>query len=338
MTLYYRPIVHTDATRPAGALTLAGGWCWFSHVEVLSRAGAQGLMPATDLPAEVQARLTAPRAPLAGVAFDRPSIMGILNVTPDSFSDGGRFNAPEAALAQAQALAGAGADMLDIGGESTRPGAAEVPVEEEISRTAPVIAALRAQGYAAPISIDTRKAPVAAAAVQAGAGLVNDVSAMLFDPAMAATVAASDAALCLMHAQGTPATMQADPHYDNVLLDVYDHLAARLAVAEAAGIARTRVMLDPGIGFGKTLAHNLALLRGLSLFHTLGCPILLGVSRKRFIGTIGGAEAAEARMPGTLAVTLAGLGQGVQMHRVHDVAEIVQGVRLYNAITKGGAQ
>ena len=335
MKVYYRPIAQTDAARPAGAVPLAGGWCWFTQAEALTRRGAQGLVPASEIPSAQRDRLTAPRPALAGIGFDRPSVMGILNVTPDSFSDGGRFDAPEAALAQARALAAAGADILDIGGESTRPGAAEVAVSEEISRTAPVIAALRAQGFARPISIDTRKAAVAAAAVAAGAGLVNDVSAMIFDPAMAATVAGSGAALCLMHAQGTPATMQAEPRYDDVLLDVYDHLEARLAEAEAAGIDRARVLLDPGIGFGKKVAHNLALLRGLSLFHGLGCPILLGVSRKRFIGTIAGVERADARAPGTLAVTLSGLMQGVQMHRVHDVAEIAQGIRLFDAITRG---
>lgn len=335
MKTWFRPIAQTDAVRPAAALPLAGGWCWFTHAEVLTRAGSQGLVAVADLPPEVLARLTAPRAPLAGIGFDRPSVMGILNVTPDSFSDGGRFDAPEAALSQALALAVAGADILDIGGESTRPGAAEVPAAEEISRTAPVIAALRAQGFAQPISIDTRKAPVAAAAVAAGAGLVNDVSAMLFDPAMAGTVASAGAALCLMHAQGRPATMQAEPRYDDVLLDVYDHLEARVLAAEAAGIDRSRVLLDPGIGFGKTVAHNLTLLRGLSLFHGLGCPILLGVSRKRFIGAIAGVDQADARAPGTLAVTLAGLAQGVQMHRVHDVAEIAQGIRLFEAITRG---
>ena len=298
-------------------------------------AVSQGLMAAADLPEPVLARLTAPRRPLAGVGFDRPSIMGILNVTPDSFSDGGRFVAPEAALAQARALAQAGADMIDIGGESTRPGAAQVPVDNEISRTAPVIAALCAQGFDLPLSIDTRKAGVAQVAVAAGAALVNDVSAFAFDPKMVAVVATSGAAVCLMHAQGTPETMQAAPQYDDVLLDVYDHLEERLAASEAAGIARERVLLDPGIGFGKTVTHNLELLRGLSLLHGLGCPILLGVSRKRFIGTIGQAEAAADRAPGTLAVTLAGLMQGVQMHRVHDVAEIAQGIRLFDAITRG---
>ncbi|MGD9918057.1 MAG: dihydropteroate synthase [Paenirhodobacter sp.] len=338
MKRYYRPIAQTDAARPAGAVPLAGGWCWFSHAEVLTRAGSEGLVPVADLPEEVVARLSAPRAQMADIGFDRPSIMGILNVTPDSFSDGGKFDAPEVALARARALVAAGADMLDIGGESTRPGALEVPVEEEISRTAPVIAALRSGGFATPISIDTRKAAVAEATLAAGADLVNDVSAMLFDPAMEAVVAATQAPVCLMHAQGLPEGMQADPRYDNVLLDVYDHLEERLVAAEAAGIARARVLIDPGIGFGKTVAHNLALIRGLSLFHGFGCPLLLGVSRKRFIGTIGGAEAADARAPGTLAVTLAGLAQGAQMHRVHDVAEIAQGVRLFDAITRGYEQ
>lgn len=333
--LYYRPIARTEALRPAGAVTLAGGWCWFDSAEVLSRRGSDGLIAARDLPAEVLDRLCAPRAQMAGIGFDRPSVMGILNLTPDSFSDGGRFNAPEVALERARKLVSDGADILDIGGESTRPGATEVAVTDEIARTAPVIAMLRGSGFAAPISIDTRKAGVARATVAAGAGLINDVAAMEFDPGMAAAAAETDAALCLMHAQGLPETMQDDPRYQDVLLDVYDYLAARIAVAEAAGIAREKILLDPGIGFGKTVAHNLALIRGLSLFHGLGCAILLGVSRKRFIGAVGQAPEAVSRMPGTLAVTLAGLDQGIQMHRVHDVAEIAQGIRLWDAITRG---
>ncbi len=311
---------------------MAGGWGWFTHAEVLSRQGSLGLIAARDLPADMAHRIAAPRAPMAGLDFTGPRIMGILNVTPDSFSDGGRFNAAEQAVTRARDLAAAGADMLDIGGESTRPGAHDVPVPEEITRTAPVIAALRGAGYATPISVDTRKAAVAHAAVAAGAGLVNDVTAMVYDPAMVATVAASGAAVCLMHAQGDPATMQVAPRYDDVLLDVYDYLEERIAVAEAAGISRLRIMTDPGIGFGKTVAHNLTLLRGLSLFHGLGCVILLGVSRKGFIGKVGGAAVARDRMPGTLAVTLAGVAQGAQLHRVHDVAEIAQGLRLWTAI------
>jgi dihydropteroate synthase len=328
---YYRPIAMTDAARPAGALPLAGGWCWFAQVEVLRRDGPSRVVAAGDLPAEVRDRLSAPRPDFGGMAMDRPRIMGILNVTPDSFSDGGRFLAPEAALTQAQVMA-RGADVLDIGGESTRPGAAEVELAEEVARTAPVIATLRAGGLEVPISIDTRKATVAKAALAVGAGIVNDVAAMGFDPAVAEVVAAAGAPIILMHAIKTPATMQDDPRYDDVLLDVYDFLKDRIAVAEAAGIPLARIMVDPGIGFGKTAAHNLTLIRGLSLFHDLGVPVLLGASRKRFIGTIGGEDQADRRMPGSVAVALAGVAQGAQVLRVHDVAETRQALRLWQAV------
>lgn len=328
---YYRPIAMTDAARPAGALPLAGGWCWFAQVEVLRRNGPARMMAAGDLPSEVRDRLSAPRPDFGGMAMNRPRIMGILNVTPDSFSDGGRFLAPDAALAQAQAMA-RGADVLDIGGESTRPGAAEVELAKEVARTAPVIAALRTGGLSVPISIDTRKATVAQAALEAGAGIVNDVAAMGFDPAMAESVAKAGAPIILMHSVKTPATMQDDPRYDDVLLDVFDFLKGRIAVAETAGIPRARIMVDPGIGFGKTAAHNLTLIRGLSLFHDLGVPVLLGASRKRFIGTIGGEEQADRRMPGSVAVALAGAAQGAQVLRVHDVAETRQALRLWQAV------
>lgn len=328
---YYRPLAMTDPARPAGALTLAGGWCWFDRVQVLSRAAAPRIIPAQDVPGPVLHRLTAPRAAFAGLEMDRPRLMGILNVTPDSFSDGGRFLGAEAAVAQARAMA-EGAEIIDIGGESTRPGAAEVPVEDEIARTVPVIRALREGGLTAPVSIDTRKAPVAEAALEAGATIVNDVSAFDFDPALGPLVARTAAPVVLMHAQGVPATMQDNPLYGDVLLDVYDALAARLARAEALGIDRSRIVLDPGIGFGKTQAHNLALLRGLSLFHGLGCPILLGTSRKRFIGSIGGAEKPQDRAPGSIATALEGVAQGVQIVRVHDVAETRQALRLWQAL------
>jgi dihydropteroate synthase len=229
----------------------------------------------------------------------------------------------------------AGADILDVGGESTRPGALVVETDDEVARTAPVIAAVRAAGIAVPISIDTRKAQVAEAALKGGADIVNDVSALLFDADMAGVVAGANCPVVLMHAQGTPQTMQADPRYDDVLLDVYDWLAARIDVAVATGIKRERIAIDPGIGFGKTTAHNLALLQRLSLFHTLGCPILLGASRKRFIGTIGQADDPQARMPGSVAVALAGIAQGVQMIRVHDVSETRQAMRVWMAVNKG---
>lgn len=330
-TAYFRPVPQSDPHRPAGAVTLAGGWCWFTQVERLSRTEAPALIPAHEVPAAVLERLCAPRAALAGLDMGRPRLMGILNVTPDSFSDGGLFMDPEAALAQARAMQAAGADIIDVGGESTRPGAIEIGVEEEVGRTAPVIAAIRA-GRDGPISIDTRKSMVARAAMGAGASMLNDVSAFSYDSRMAAFAADSGLPICLMHAQGTPQDMQDDPTYDDVLLDVYDFLADRIAQAEAAGTPRARIVVDPGIGFGKTLAHNLALLRRLSLFHALGCPVLLGASRKRFIGTLADAPEARDRVPGSLAVALHGLAQGVQITRVHDTTETRQAVQIAVAL------
>ncbi|TXI02204.1 MAG: dihydropteroate synthase [Pseudorhodobacter sp.] len=324
----------SDPARPKGALALAGGWCWFDRVEVLTRGEASQVVGLGDLTEAERARLSAPRADFGGLAMNSPRVMGILNITPDSFSDGGLFLRPEAALMQARRMAD-GADILDIGGESTRPGSAEVPVEEETRRTAPVIAALRAGGLALPISIDTRKAAVAKAAFDAGATILNDVTALGFDPAMAGEAARAGVPVILMHSIETPATMQDDPRYDDVLLDVYDALAQRLAEARAAGIPEGRLAIDPGIGFGKTLEHNLALLARLSLFHNLGVPVLLGASRKRFIGTIGAEAEAARRMPGSLAVALAGVAQGMQMIRVHDVAETRQALRLWQAATRG---
>lgn len=328
---YFRPIAMTDRARPRRAFSLAGGWCWFDRVEVLSRAAAGSIIPATEVPAAVLERLTSARPDFAGLTLDRPRLMGILNVTPDSFSDGGKFQGTGAAVAQAKAMAAA-AEIVDIGGESTRPGAVEVQIEEEIDRTVPVIRTLRAGGLTTPISIDTRKAAVATAALQAGASIVNDVSAFDFDPALGALVASAGVPVMLMHAQGVPATMQDNPLYGDVLLDVYDALAARLARAVALGIDPARIVLDPGIGFGKTQAHNLALLRGLSLFHGLGAPILLGTSRKRFIGTIGQADAADSRAPGSIATALGGVAQGVQIVRIHDVAETRQALRLWQSL------
>lgn len=335
---YPRPIAMTDHARSASALPLAGGWCWFDRVEMLDRDAPPRIIPAADLPPDMLDRLTAPRPAFGGVSLDRPVIMAVLNVTPDSFSDGGRYLGAGAALMQARALIAAGADILDIGGESTRPGAANVALHAEIARTVPVISELVAGGGAPPISIDTRKAGVADAAFRAGAAILNDVSALTHDPALASLAAAAGVPVVLMHARGTPETMQDDPRYDNVLLEVYDALAARVEAAEAAGIARDRLVIDPGIGFGKTAAHNLALIRGLSLFHGLGLPILLGVSRKRFIGTIGKEPQADRRAPGSIAVALAGLAQGAQIVRVHDVAETRQAMALWQAIHTPGEQ
>nr|WP_235439162.1 dihydropteroate synthase [Candidatus Rhodobacter lobularis] len=286
---------------------------------------------AVELPEDLRARLSDRRADICGLPLDRPRVMGIVNVTPDSFSDGGDRFTVAAALEAVRGMEGA--DILDIGGESTRPGADFVPEADEIARVVPVIEAIRAAGVSTPISIDTRKASVAAAALDAGADLVNDVSAMSFDSAMAGLVAERDVPICLMHALGDPKTMQDDPRYDDVVLDVYDYLAGRIEVAQAAGIKPARIIADPGIGFGKTLEHNLAILQSLSLYHGLGVPLLLGASRKRFIGTLGGASQAKVRMPGSLAVGLHGAAQGAHILRVHDVAETVQALQLWQAMT-----
>jgi dihydropteroate synthase len=328
----FRPIPQSDPIRPPGALRLAGGPLWFDRVAVYTRGVAPRLIPAADAPPDVLARLTAPRAAVCGLALDRPRIMAVLNVTPDSFSDGGRHLDPAAAVAHGRALLAAGADVLDVGGESTRPGADPVPAADEAARVIPVIAALRAAGVTAPISVDTRKAAVAEAAFAAGADLLNDVSALTFDPAMTGLAAAAGRPVALMHAKGDPRTMQDDPRYDDVLLDVADFLASRVVAAEAAGVPRAQLLVDPGIGFGKTAAHNLALTRGLAILHDLGCPILFGASRKRFIGALGDAPEPAGRLPGSLAVALEALRQGAQMIRVHDAAETRQAFALWAAL------
>jgi dihydropteroate synthase len=260
----------------------------------------------------------------------RTLVMGVLNVTPDSFSDGGRFIEPAAAVSHARRLIDGGADLIDVGGESTRPGATPVDVDEELARVVPVIEALA--GCGVPVSIDTRHARVMRAALRAGAAIVNDVSALTADPDSLTVVAEAGASVVLMHAQGDPATMQDDPRYGDVVAEVHDWLADRIDACAAAGIPRDGIVVDPGIGFGKTLDHNLELLRNLDRFHDLGCPILLGVSRKGFIGRLGGGAPAHARLPGSLAAALAGVRQGVHILRVHDVAETRQALAVWGAI------
>jgi dihydropteroate synthase len=250
--------------------------------------------------------------------FARPAIMGVLNVTPDSFSDGGAFLAPEAALAHARAMVAEGADLLDVGGESTRPGADPVGPEEELRRVMPVVEALASEG-AIPVSIDTSKAVVARAAAAAGASFVNDVTAFRGDPGMAAAVAEAGADVCLLHMQGEPRTMQENPRYDDVVAEVKAFLEERLAFAVREGIAEERVWLDPGIGFGKTLDHNLELLRRLGEIVALGRPVVIGASRKRFIGTLTGRPELD-RAAGTIAANVLAFERGAHMFRVHDVA------------------
>jgi dihydropteroate synthase len=258
--------------------------------------------------------------------------MGIVNVTPDSFSDGGRFMGPAAALDHARRLIAEGADLLDIGGESTRPGAAPVTEAEELDRVIPLIAAIRAES-AAPISIDTMKPAVAEAAVAAGASVWNDVTALSHAATSLETAARLGCDVVLMHMRGGPATMQDDPAYEDVVAEVSAFLLTRAEAAMAMGVARGRILLDPGIGFGKTTAHNLELLAHLDRIVALGFPVLLGASRKRFIGALAGrAAGAEERLGGSIAAALAGAAAGCAVVRVHDVAETVQALATAAAI------
>jgi dihydropteroate synthase len=259
--------------------------------------------------------------------------MGVLNVTPDSFSDGGRYLDPELAVAHGERMAGEGADLIDIGGESTRPGAEPVQAEEEARRVIPVIERL-AEAVAVPLSIDTSKAAVARSALTAGASFVNDVSALRRDSAMAALVAESGVDVCLMHMQGEPRTMQENPRYDDVVSDVKAFLEERLAFALGQGISEERIWLDPGIGFGKTLEHNLELLRRLEEIVALGRPVVVGASRKRFIGALTGQPEGQ-RLAGSLAAAVLAVARGASMVRVHDVRETREGLAVAGGTLKG---
>ncbi len=305
------------------ARPLAGGPLAFALVETPA-----GIEPATALAGDHP--LITPRGPWAGFDLSRPVIMGIVNVTPDSFSDGGDHDNAEAAIAHGRRLMAEGADILDIGGESTRPGAAPVPVDVEIARVVPVIRALAAEG--AVISIDTRHAAVMRVAVEAGAHIINDVTALTGDPDSLSVAADLGLPLVLMHIKGEPQTMQDAPRYDDVTAEVGDWLAARIEAAVAAGIARATIAVDPGIGFGKNLEHNVDLLARTGALHRLGCPLLIGVSRKRFIAGLSRGEAARDRVAGSIAAALHSLGQGAHILRVHDVAATMQAVAVWQAL------
>lgn len=260
----------------------------------------------------------------------RPLIMGILNITPDSFYPGSRFVDPERAAAVARDMVEAGADIIDIGGESTRPGAEQVTVDEEIARILPIIEAL-GPDFAVPVSIDTYRAEVASRAVEAGATIVNDISALRFDSGMAEVVESTGSTVVLMHMQGTPRTMQKDPHYDDVVVEILAFLSERVDYAVSRGIDRERIIVDPGIGFGKKLEHNLALLRNIDRFHETGCAVLVGASRKSMIGMITG-SAVEDRAWGTAAITAHCVIGGAEIHRVHDVGPMRQVCDVATAI------
>jgi dihydropteroate synthase len=339
MKTYFRPLSlvfghdarSLIASGKAGAL---GGLphIGFTHVEEIARAEGQvsrSIECYDDVAnlAGVQ-NITATRPAFAGLALHRARVMGIVNVTPDSFSDGGRLNSAEAAIAHGLQLSHEGADILDVGGESTRPGSDTISVEDELQRVEAVIAAL---STAHLVSVDTRKAAVMGAALKAGAKLVNDVSALGYEPESAGVVATAKAPVILMHAQGAPKTMQLNPRYDDVLLDVYDSLEASVAQAVAAGISPHNICIDPGIGFGKSYQQNLQLMAGLTLFHGLGVPLLVGLSRKGFIGAVTGEKLAAERVFGSVGGALQAVQQGAHILRVHDVKATVQALAMFTA-------
>lgn len=340
--LYLKPLIeapHTDGVRRLArveVLVREAARVTTSAIAVADLAGWMAGLPESHgcRAAGQLVALEATPLPFLGIATTGPLVMGIVNTTPDSFSDGGLAHAAADAEAQGRAMADAGASILDIGGESTRPGADPVPVADEMARVLPAIE--RLAGIRVSLSIDSRNAAVMAAALDAGAALVNDVSALTHDGASLDLVARREVPVVLMHALGDPRTMQKAPAYDHVSLDVFDYLEARIAACEAAGVARARIVVDPGIGFGKTLEHNLVLLRDLPLLRALGCPVLLGASRKKFIGRLSGVDAPARRGAGSVAAALAGARAGARILRVHDVADTLQALAVWRAIEGTG--
>ena len=344
--VYLRPggLLGGEAARQAFKQSKAGligaGWVAYSLVEVIERAGnsvERSWHSYADICASDDAaigallkQIEAPRLSIAGLAMSEPQIMGIVNVTPDSFSDGGHFLQTNVAITHGKALYEAGASILDIGGESTRPGADYVSEDDEAKRVVPVLEGLK--GLGAALSVDTRKSLVMRKGVEAGANFINDVTALSFSDDSMETVSDLNMSVCLMHSQGSPKTMQDNPQYDDVVLDIYDYFVERIRLCVAAGIAVEQIVVDPGIGFGKTVRHNLALIDEIAMFHGLGVPILLGASRKSLIGAIMNDPDASKRLPGSLAVALGGVQSGVQFLRVHDVAETVQALKIWQAV------
>jgi len=347
---YLRPVqfVDTPVGRDGEVARLAGGLGWFAAYEMIAVVDGRRVAVETWPIAEfaeragddsallaLATRISAARPPLTlgerVLRFDQPHVMGILNVTPDSFSDGGaHLDDPAGAAAAGVDMAAAGAAVIDVGGESTRPGAQPVWEGDEIARVVPVIERLARSGT--PISIDTRKAAVMTAALAAGAHLVNDVAALLYDDRALEVVVRAQCPVVLMHAGDSKQGAEGGRAYRDPLIEVYDWLEQRVADVVAAGVDRARVLIDPGIGFGKKLSDNLALLNGLALFHGIGCPILLGASRKRMIGALSHEAPAEARLGGSLALALKGVEQGAQLLRVHDVFETAQALRIWRGM------
>ncbi len=334
MTSYFRPIVRTGSPRPKNSIFLAETNYWVSEAEEIKFGKKTKLVSINDAPDWWKKRWLKKRSNILGMEFGFPKLMGILNVTPDSFSDGGKHIELDAALNQAKFMEENGVDIIDIGGESTRPGALTVPISEEIRRIETVINGISARSKI-PISVDTRKAGVASAAHKAGASMVNDVSGFTFDSDLLPFCSKYKLPVCVMHMKGSPENMQNNPKYENILIEVFDFLENQIGKLVEAGISRDQIIADVGIGFGKNIEHNLTLIKNISLFHGLGVPLLLGVSRKSIISDIAKVQKPSDRVHGSISLAISALGQGVQIFRVHDVAETRQAFDLWVAVNFG---
>jgi dihydropteroate synthase len=351
--IYLRPtgFVESPQRHEGESLRLAGTMLWFSQIEYITRditSTQRQLVPvrkwdafAAALPQSARercalllGRITAPRAALQlgahMIRFDQPHVMAIINATPDSFSDGGKNLDPEIAAEAAFAMSRAGAAIIDIGGESTRPGAPLIWEGDEINRVAPLIR--RLAGTGAAISIDTRKASVMEGALQAGATMINDISALLYDDRAVEVAGKSNVPVVLMHAPSQSSDPHKDGHYDDVVYDVFDWLEQRVSAVEAVGLAREKILVDPGIGFGKTLSDNLAIINNLTIYHGLGCALLFGASRKRLIGALSNEAEASDRLGGSIFLAMKAVEQGAHIVRVHDAAETIQAIRVWRGL------
>jgi dihydropteroate synthase len=324
---------------------LAGGMNWFASVELIHvdghRRSSTELLPVEGIENRFDddlnrqwAALAVDRHPLKlgarTIRLDQPQVMAVVNATPDSFSDGGQYADAAAAAEAGAAMSAEGAAIVDVGGESTRPGARSIWEGDEIERVVPVIRQLAGGGVA--VSVDARKADVMTAAAEAGARMINDVSALTYDKRSAEVAASLNLPVVLMHHRGAPEVMQEDPRYDDVLIEVYQWLEQRIAAAVDAGVSRENILIDPGFGFGKNVGHNLELMNGLALFHSLGCPLVIGASRKRTIGALSGEAPAHKRIAGSIAFAFKAVEQGAQIVRVHDVFETMQALRVWRGM------
>ena len=331
MREYYRPQVQLDAQRPPNSLLICGGKFWFDQVEVITRSGSLGYRHVKEFPPQFFDEITSRRSALGNLNFKQPIIMGIVNLTPDSFSDGGKFNTKKRGINHAIKLHKEGADLIDIGGESTRPGSKVVNKKDEWNRINEI---LKTVVNKIPISLDTRKSEIMESGIKLGVKLINDVSGLSFDPKTIGVLKKYKIPFVIQHAIRTPENMQKNPKYNNELLDIYDFFEEKIKILRSKGIKHNNIILDPGIGFGKKLKHNMNLIRSISIFHSLGFPILVGNSRKRFIKDISKKNDSYTRIGGTISSSLYLMMQGVQILRIHDVNEVKQGIKVFNEIVK----